>query len=441
MPRPIVAIVGRPNVGKSSLFNRIIRRRRAVVDPTPGVTRDRVMAEADWNGRPFILVDTGGLVPGTSDRMELHVADQVKLALDQAALVVFLTDAQTGVTDLDAEVARMLRKDERRPLLVVNKVDDEGWETDWHEFYALGMGEPIPVSAVSGRHVGDLLDRLVAALPPACDEDEEGTESIKVAILGRPNVGKSSLVNALVGSQQVVVDDAPGTTRDSTDTPVEFEGRRFVLIDTAGLRRAKAVWKSRDAIEYYSTLRAINAIERCDVVVLVIEAAEHLVKQDQDIIDQVLAQGKALTIAANKWDLIPDKVTDTAGAFVKELWARNPFTTYLPVTLISAKTGQRVHRVFADVRTAHEQWVRRVETSELNTWLTELVRTNPPPISRHGVPRLKYVSQVGVRPPTFVFFVNNPRFLSEQSERYLERSLRERFGFAGTPIRMKFKRK
>jgi len=347
---------------------------------------------------------------------------------------------QTGVTDLDAEVARLLRKDPRPSLLVVNKVDTEEWEADWHEFYALGMGEPIPVSAMSGRHVGDMLDRLVEALPPP-EKEEPERESIAVAVLGRPNVGKSSLVNALVGAQKVVVDDAPGTTRDSTDTPLEYEGRRYVLIDTAGLRRHKAVRKSRDAIEYYSSLRTINAIERCDVAVVIIEAIEHLVKQDSDIIEQVLQSGKALTLAVNKWDMVPEKATDTAGEFIKELWARNPFSMYLPVTFISATKGQRVGRVLADARNAYDQWTRRIPTSELNEWLAGLIRTNPPPGGKAGAPRVKYASQISVRPPTFLFFVNDPRTITTQAERYLERTLRERFGFTGTPIRMKFRKK
>ncbi len=440
MSRPVVAIVGRPNVGKSSLFNRIVGHRHSVVDPEPGVTRDRIMAKTDWNGREFLLVDTGGLVPGSSDPMEAHILDQVQIAMEEASLVLFLTDAQTGVTDLDAEVARVLRKKERQTLLVVNKVDNPEADVEVHAFHALGMGSPVPVSAMTGRHVGDMLDQLVKRLPPEA-EGEEPEGGIAVAFVGRPNVGKSSLVNALIGSPRVVVDDVPGTTRDATDTFFQHEGRSYTLVDTAGLRRQKNVWKTRDAIEHFSVLRTLKAIERCDVAVLVIEAVDHLVKQDSDILAQIVDAGKAVVIAANKWDAVPGKTSETAGAFMKELWVRNPFTEHVPVSLISAATGQRVEKVFSDVLTAYEQWTRRIPTNTLNEWLRELVKKNPPPISRRGVPRLSYVTQVGVRPPTFVFFVNNPDAIGTAGERYLERCLREEYGFSGTPLRLLFRKK
>jgi len=441
MPRPIVAIIGRPNVGKSSLFNRVIGKRKAVVDPTPGVTRDRIMAEAEWNRREFLLVDTGGIVPGTTDRMELSIAEQAQIAMDEASVILFLTDVQTGVTDLDQEVARRLHRGERPVVLVVNKVDASEWEADRLEFYALGLGDPVPVSAMTGRNVGDMLDELVKALPPEEREPGEAVESIAVAILGRPNVGKSSLVNALVGAPAVVVDAEPGTTRDSTDTPLDYGGRRYVLIDTAGLRRQKAVRRSEDAIEYYSTLRTIGAIERCQVAVVLIDAIEHLVKQDIDIIDQVIEAGKAIVLAANKWDLVPGKDTDTAGLFVRELWRRYPTSAWLPVTFISASTRQRVGRVLDEVRAAHEQWNRRIPTSELNGWLQELNRTKPPQSSKAGVPRLYYATQAAVRPPTFVFFANNPDYVSDQATRYIEHALRGTFSFPGTPIRLRFRKK
>jgi GTP-binding protein len=440
MSRPIVAIVGRPNVGKSSLFNRIVGKRHSVVDSEPGVTRDRVTADAEWNRREFILVDTGGLVPGTSDQMELHIIDQVELALEQATLVVFLTDGQTGVTDLDAEVGRLLRKKNCPALLVVNKIDMPELDPDLHAFHSLGMGTPVPVSAMSGRHVGDMLDQLVKRLPPE-ETTEEIDRGIAIAFLGRPNVGKSSLVNALVGSPRVVVDNVPGTTRDAIDTHFLHEGQAYTLIDTAGLRRRKNVWKTQDAIEYFSILRTVSAIERCDVAVLVIEAMEHLVRQDNEILERVTGAGKALVIAANKWDTVPDKTDDTAGTFMKELWTRNPFTAHVPVSLISAGSGLRIERVLGDVQHAYGQWTRRVQTKELNEWLRALVRTNPPPISKAGTPRLSYVTQVTVRPPTFVFFVNNPDMINTAAERYIERSLREAFGFAGTPIKLLFRKK
>lgn len=440
MPRPLVAIVGRPNVGKSSLFNRIIGRRQAVVDPEPGVTRDRLATDAEWAGHHFILVDTGGLVPGSSDEMEQRISEQVDAAIAEADLILFVTDVQTGVTDLDNAVAVQLRKQNVPVLLVVNKVDTVQWEVDWHAFYALALGEPVPSSAMSGRNMGDMLDEVVARLPESA-VDEEPADHIALALVGRPNVGKSSLVNALVGRQKVIVDDVPGTTRDSTDTPLEFEGQRFILIDTAGLRRHKARFKNPDTIEYYSVLRTINAVERCQVAVVLIDSLEHLVKQDMEIIDQVIDAGKALVLVGNKWDTVPAKTNETAGDFMKELWTRLPQSKFYPTMLISAATGQRVTRVLDEAVAAREQWQRRVETAPLNGWLSELNRTNPPPSSKAGYPRIKYVTQVAVAPPQFVFFVNDPDYVSEQAERYLERSLRETFGFNGTPIRLKFRRK
>jgi GTPase len=440
MPRPMVAIVGRPNVGKSSLFNRIVGKRHAVVDSAPGVTRDRIMLNVQWNRREFIIVDTGGLVPRSTDVMEQRIAEQVGMALDEADVVVFLCDVQTGPTDLDMDVARELRKSKLPSLIVVNKVDSETWETDWHEFHQLGLGEPIPVSAMSGRHVGDMLDRIVEVLPPEKQYDEDVTGT-RLAILGRPNVGKSSLVNALVGSNLVVVDSDAGTTRDTTDTPFEYNGRHYTLIDTAGLRRAKAVRRGNDSIEFYSTLRTINAIERCHVGVVLIDPVEHLVHQDTGIIEQVIAAGKALVIAVNKWDAVPDKDTDTAGVFVRELWRRYPDSAYYPVTFISAVTGQRIHRVLDEVDQAVERWNGQIATHKLNEWLQQILRTNPPSGTKKGMPRFNYVTQVSAAPPTFLFFVNNPLLVSEQSKRYLERTLRQEFDFMGTPIRLRFRRK
>jgi len=440
MARPTVAIVGRPNVGKSSLFNRMVGTRQSLVDPTSGVTRDRVSAIAGWNRREFLLVDTGGLVPGTTDTMELRITDQVDIALGEADVIVFVTDAHTGVTDYDQEVARELRKGSLPSVLVVNKVDGESWESDWHEFHALGLGEPMPVSASSGRHVGDVLDCIVAALPPPEDE-RQTSDAVAVALLGRPNVGKSSLVNALVGRETVIVDSKPGTTRDATDTPLSYEGRDYILIDTAGLRRHKKSYKTRDSIEYFSRLRTINAIERCQVGVVLIDATEHIVKQDIEIVDQLLEAGKAVALAVNKWDLIPDKDTNTTGQFVQELRRRYPFSVNLPIVFISAETGQRVHRVLADVDSAHEQWSHRVTTSELNAWLGEMNRDKPLPASKAGFPKLNYATQVAKQPPEFVFFANDPDYVATQAKRYLERVLRERFGFVGTPIRLKFRKK
>ena len=439
MARPMVAIVGRPNVGKSSLFNRIVGRRHAVVDSEPGVTRDRLLAGAEWAGRDFILADTGGLVPGSSDQMERHISDQVAAAVAEADAILFVADVQTGVTDLDLAVARELRKVEQRTLLLVNKVDTKEWEADWHEFYGLGLGEPVPVSAMSGRHVGDMLDRVLAILPE--DTPEEEDEGLRIAVVGRPNVGKSSLVNALFGAERVIVDDVPGTTRDAIDTKVTYQGVKYTLVDTAGLRKHKARYKTGDDIEYFSVLRTVNAIERCDVAVVLISAVEHIVKQDIEIIDQVMEAGKGIVIAANKWDLIPDKTNDTAGAFVSELWRRYPFGAHLPVVLISAQNRQRIHRVLTDASAVYEQWQRRVPTHALNDWLGEMNREKPLPSSKAGLPRVNYVTQVAVGPPTFAFFVNEPRFVGDQAKRYLERSLRETFGFSGAPLRLNFRKK
>ena len=411
------------------------------MDPEPGVTRDRLSAEAEWAGHHFILVDTGGLVPGSADEMERRIGEQVEAAMAEADLILFVTDAHTGVTDLDNAVATQLRKQDVPVLLVVNKVDTVQWESDWHVFYSLALGDPVPASAMTGRSTGDMLDEVVALLPERADEEDEQSDRVSLAFLGRPNVGKSSLVNALVGRDTVIVDNVPGTTRDSTDTPLEFEGRKFWLIDTAGLRKQKQRFKSADAIEYYSVLRSINALERCEVAAVLVDSLEHLVKQDMEILDQVIEAGKALVIVANKWDTVPNKTTETAGDFMRELWVRYPQSKYFPTVLISAETGQRITRVLDEAVAAHAQWQRREQTAVLNDWLAELNRTNPPPSSKAGYPRIKYVTQVAVAPPQFVFFVNDPNYVGEQAERYLERSLRERFGFQGTPIRLKFRRK
>jgi GTPase len=440
MPRPIVAIVGRPNVGKSSLFNRIVGKRHSVVDPTPGVTRDRIMLPVQWDRREFLLVDTGGLVPRTTDTMELRITEQVQMALEEAHVVVLLCDVQSGPTDLDRDVARELRRSKLPSLVVVNKVDTVKWESDWQEFHSLGLGEPVPVSAMSGRSVGDMLDEIVAALPPE-NNSKNDPDGIKVALLGRPNVGKSSLINKLVGSEKLVVDDVPGTTRDSTDTPLVVGDRRYTLIDTAGLRRGKALRKTRDAIEYFSTLRTISSIERCDVGVVLIDSAEHIVHQDIGIIEQVLEAGKALVIVANKWDVVPEKDDETAGAFIRELWRRYPDSAYYPVALISALTGQRVWRVLEEVDNVYERWNTKLKTHEVNEWLSRTMRNNPPQPSKKGVPRMNYMTQTGEQPPVYTFFVNNPLFLNDQTKRYLERSMREQFDFMGTPIQLRFRRK
>ncbi|HHW44221.1 MAG TPA: ribosome biogenesis GTPase Der [Desulfotomaculum sp.] len=436
MPKPVVAIVGRPNVGKSTLFNRIVGGRVAIVEDQPGVTRDRLYQTAEWAGRTFTLVDTGGLDLAEAGDIPGRVRRQVALAIDEADAVLFLVDGRTGLTPTDQEVAALLRRTRKPVLLVVNKIENFQRAGEWTEFYRLGLGEPIPVSAAQGMNTGDLLDRLVAVLPPAA-EDEEEPDTLRIAVIGRPNVGKSSLVNALLGEERVIVSEIPGTTRDAIDTYFTLNGRRYLLVDTAGIRR-----KSRIDLptEKYSVIRSFKAVDRCHVALVVLDAVEGVTDQDKRIAGYAHEQGKASVLVVNKWDLV-EKDDRTAARFTEAIRRELAFMTYAPVVFISALTGRRLPRVMELVNLVAEQQCLRVNTADLNALIREAVMHNPPPANKNRRLKILYATQGGVKPPTFVLFVNDPELVHFSYLRYLENQLREAYGFEGTPIRFILRRR
>jgi GTP-binding protein len=432
---PVVAVVGRPNVGKSTFFNRVIGRRLAIVDDRPGVTRDRNFARADWAGRAFFVVDTGGVIEDSDEPLDRAVRQQAMAAVDEADVILFLVDGKTGVHPLDQKLAEVLRKADRPVLLVANKMDNLPDDTSHHDFWTLGMGEPIPVSAISGKGSGDLLDRLVEALPEAAEvEPEEGV--IRVAVVGTPNVGKSSFINRLFGEERVVVSDVAGTTRDPVDTPMRYHGRSLVFVDTAGLRRQSRI---KDSLEYYSRLRADRVVREADVCILLIDASEgELHHQDVRIAEMAWEAGAGVILVANKWDLV-EKETNTAPAFEKQVRERFPFLTWVPIVFASALTGQRVRKALDLVLEVHDERARRIETHEVNEVLETLVRRQPPPHHRGRPVKLKYGTQVSTAPPTFALFANYPKAVPDHYIRYLHNGFRERWPFTGTPLRLRIR--
>lgn len=428
MSKPIVAIVGRPNVGKSTLFNRIAKRRVAIVEDIPGITRDRLYFDVQWLDRLFTLVDTGGFDVAAADKIGQQVRQQAQLAMAEADVIVFLVDAKVGLTQEDASVARLLRETRKPVLLAVNKVDSAKDEAALYEFYNLGLGEPIAVSAANALNIGDLLDLVVARLPQTVAEQE--TAETGVAVIGRPNVGKSSLVNAILGAARVIVSDVPGTTRDAIDTPLEKDGRRYRFIDTAGIRRKARI---NAAVEHYSVMRALRAVDRADVVLLVIDAQEGVTEQDKKIAGYAHEAGKGAIIIINKWDLI-SKDTHTAAAFTRQVRQELAFMPYAPLLFVSALTGQRVTRITGLIDQVAEQRARRVPTSVLNQVVQDAVAITPPPTDRGRRVKIFYATQTGIKPPTFVFYVNSPEALHFSYLRFLENTLREAFAFQGTPV-------
>jgi len=437
--KPIVAIVGRPNVGKSTLFNRLVGERQAIVEDEPGTTRDRVYGSSDWGGIEFTVVDTAGLQHeeeiSTSSTTEIarRTREQAKSAIDEADVIVFLVDAKAGLTAGDYEVAELLRRTDKPTILVANKADNFNRREDAVEFYALGLGEPLPVSSIHGAGSGDLLDRIVEALPEF--EEEPETEGPKIAIVGRPNVGKSRLLNALMGQERSIVSDIPGTTRDSLDTQLVWADQPLTLIDTAGIRRKGRV---EHGIEHFSVLRSMRAIDRSDVVLLVIDATESFTAQDLHIAGYVEEQKKGMVVVVNKWDLV-DKGPTTMDEYRKKAQEALDFMPYAPLTFISAKFGQRVSQVLETALQVVEERNRRVTTAQLNKLLREAVAKHPPPSKPGKWLKFYYATQVDVAPPTFVFFVNDPTQIHFSYRRYLENQLRENIGFTGTPIRMSFR--
>ena len=432
MSKPIVAIVGRPNVGKSTLFNTLAGEKIAIVEDTPGVTRDRIYAEVTWLNNQFTLIDTGGIEPNTNDIMLSHMRAQAEIAIDMADVIIFMTDVKCGVTDSDYSVCDMLRKSGKPVILVVNKVDNfEKFYSDVYEFYNLGMGEPIPVSAASKLGVGDMLDEVLKQLN-GCNLEETEDERPKIAIIGKPNVGKSSLINKITGENRVIVSDIAGTTRDAVDTDVIWNKKEFVFIDTAGLRRKNKV--SQD-LEKYSIIRTVAAIERADVVILMIDASEGVTEQDAKIAGIAHERGKGMIIAVNKWDLI-EKDTYTANKFTDKIKMILSFVPYAEIVYISAVTGQRINRLFMLLETVIQNHQQRIATGVLNEILTEAVAMQQPPSDKGKRLRLYYMTQVGVKPPTFVIFVNDKKLMHFSYQRYIENKIREAFGFRGTPIKI-----
>jgi len=437
MGRNIVAIVGRPNVGKSTLFNRIIGERDAIVDPKSGVTRDRHYGTAEWNGKKFTIIDTGGYVPDSDDIFETAIREQVQIAIDEADVIIFVVDGVLGVTPLDLEIAKILRQTKKKVILAVNKIDNERMELYSTQFYELGIGEPFPISALHGRKVGDFLDEVVRDLPETSDEIDENKNQIKVAIVGQPNVGKSSFVNAVIGENRIIVTDIPGTTRDSIDTTFVYNGTEFVLIDTAGLRKRS---KIKESIEFYSAIRALKAIERCDVAVVMLDATCGLERQDLRIIGETADLKKGIVIAVNKWDLI-EKDSNTAIEYEHALRERLKVFDYVPILFISAKTKQRIFKVLDLAKVVYDERNKRVKTSELNKVFFPIFKDTPPPAVSGKEIKIKYVTQVKTSPPVFAFFANFPDDIPEHYKRFLENKLREHFGFVGVPLTLVFKKK
>ena len=430
---PVVAIVGRPNVGKSTFFNRIVGRRLAIVDDRPGVTRDRNFARAEWAGRDFYIVDTGGVIEGSDVPLDRAIRAQALAAVDQADVVMFLVDARDGVQPLDELLAEILRKSGKPILLVANKLDNLPNDEARHDFWSLGVGEPQPVSAMSGKGSGNLLDRALSLAPPAAP-DVSAEDEIRVAVVGKPNVGKSSFVNRLLGEERVVVSEVAGTTRDSVDTPFQYHERTLIFVDTAGLRRQAKV---KDSLEYYSALRTDRAVQDADVCVVMVDATEdELHAQDVRIAQTAWDAGKGVILVANKWDLVP-KETMTAPDWEKKVRERVPFLQWVPIVFTSALTGQRVRKCLDLVLEVQEQRTRRIETHEVNEVLGALIDRQQPPTHRGRRVKLRYATQIGVEPPTFAIFCNYPKALADHYLRYLHNGFREAWTFMGSPIRLR----
>jgi len=430
---PVVAVVGRPNVGKSTLFNRVVGRRVAIVDDRPGVTRDRNFAHADWAGRAFSIVDTGGILEASDLPLDRAVRAQALAAVDQADVILLVVDSREGTHPLDEVVAQLLRKSGKPVLLVANKLDNMPRDQSHHDLWSLGMGEPIPLSALSGKGSGDLLDRVVALFPEETEREADADE-VRVAVVGKPNVGKSSLVNKLLGEERVVVSESAGTTRDPVDTPFRYHGKTLVFVDTAGLRRQSRV---KDSIEYYSALRTDRVVQDADVCVVMVDASEdELHAQDIRIAETAWEAGKGVILVVNKWDLV-EKDTMTAPVWEKQTRQRIPFLQWVPILFVSALTGQRVRKCLDLVLEVQEQRHRRIDTHEVNTVLQTLLDRQPPPHFRGRRVKIRYGTQVAVAPPTFALFVNYPKALPEHYIRFLHNGFRDAWTFMGTPIRIR----
>ena len=437
MSKPLVAIVGRPNVGKSMLFNRLVGKRLSIVEDTPGVTRDRLYAECEWCGRKFDMVDTGGIEPSTDSEILLFMREQAQIAINAADVIVLVTDIRTGVTAADKDVANMLLRSRKPVILAVNKADSTGAEDPAvYEFYELGLGDPISVSAVHGHGTGELLDACIAHFPPQ-EEEEEEDDSIKVAVIGKPNVGKSSLINRILGEKRVIVSDMAGTTRDAVDTPFENDKGKYVFIDTAGIRRKSKV---DERVEKFSVMRAQLAIERADVCVIMIDARDGVTDQDTKIAGLAHEAGKASIIVVNKWDLV-EKETGTMEKMRKDIMRDLSFMSYAPILFISAVTGQRTDRLFELINFVNDQSSMRISTGMLNDVLADAQARVQPPTDKGRRLKIYYMTQTGIKPPNFVIFCNSRELFHFSYQRYLENQIRGVFGLEGTPIRLVIRQK
>ena len=430
MSKPVVAIVGRPNVGKSTLFNALSGDNISIVKDTPGVTRDRIYADVTWLDRTFTLIDTGGIEPDSSDIILSRMREQAQIAIDTADVIIFITDVRQGLVDSDAKVADMLRRSGKPVRLVVNKVDShQKYMMDVYEFYNLGIGEPIPISAANRQGLGDMLDEVIKEFPDKSEEEDQD-DIPKIAIVGKPNVGKSSLINKLLGEERVIVSPVAGTTRDAIDTTVKRNGQEYVFIDTAGLRRKS---KIKEELERYSIIRTVTAVERCDVAVLIIDATEGITEQDAKIAGIAHERGKGMIIAVNKWDLV-EKDNTTMKKFTEKIREKLSYMPYAELIFLSAKTGQRLPKLFEMIDAVIENCALRVQTGVLNEILTEAMAMKQPPSDKGKRLRIYYITQVSVKPPTFVMFINEKKLTHFSYTRYIENQIRTTFGFRGTPI-------
>lgn len=432
MSKPIVAIVGRPNVGKSTLFNQIGKKRVSIVDDMPGVTRDRIYLDAEWLNHEFTMIDTGGIELDESNHILKSMREQAQIAMEEADVILFLVDGRAGMTTADEEVAHLLRSTKKPVILAVNKIDSPQREADCYEFYSLGLGDPIPISASNAMNLGDLLDAIVKTFPEK-EVTEEDPDEIHIAVIGRPNVGKSSIVNKILGEDRVIVSDIPGTTRDAIDTHFTKDDIRYTLIDTAGMRRRG---KIDEPVERYSVMRTLRAVDRADVVLMMINAAEGITEQDKKIAGYAHESGKGVVIVVNKWDIFPEKDDKSTLRFTDDLRDELGFLQYAPVLYTSALTGQRVNRVTELVRYVAEQQALRIKTSILNELIRDAVAVNPPPMHRGRQLKILFMTQVDIKPPKFIIFVNDPDLMHFSYLRFIENRLREQFGFEGTPIRL-----
>ncbi len=435
MTKPVVTLVGRPNVGKSTLFNRLIEERLAIVEDVPGTTRDRIYADARWGGLTLTFVDTGGLLPDSNGDLMASVRDQVEIAMAEAEVIVFLVDAKEGLTATDLDIAALLRRCNKPVILAANKADNESRRQAAVEFYELGLGDPYPISALHGTGTGDLLDAILDVVPP--EQPEEEAEGVRIAIVGRPNVGKSLLLNTILGEDRMIVSDKPGTTRDAVDSLVEWDGQPVTLIDTAGIRRRGRI---EPGVERYSVIRALRAIQRSDVVLLLIDAVDGITAQDAHIAGYVVEEARGVVIVVNKWDLI-EKDSHTMDAYTGEIRQALKFISYAPLVFVSALTGQRVGRALDVALRVQEARSHRAPTGQLNRILRDAALSHSPPSKRGKRLKIYYATQAGTAPPSFVFFVNDPQLLHFSYRRYLGNKLREAFGFEGSPLRLSFRRR